>query len=83
MKAFITKFVLTAGIQEVDDAEISGLSSTMISVKSLGPYANFHGEGKEWHRTREAAVLRANVMRTAKIVNLTKQIKKLEATAFI
>ena len=80
MKAFITKHCLTVGIQEVDDAELS--SSSMISVLSLGVFANFHGEGREWHRAKDLAIIRANEMRAAKIKSLKKSISKLEAMKF-
>ena len=82
MKIWITKYALTTGIQEVDDAEISSASPSMISVPSLGVFATFHGEGREWHRTEDAAVERADLMRYKKIAALDKQIKKLEAIRF-
>ena len=82
MKAYITKHALTAGIQEVDDAEISQHTPTMVLVKSLGLYAYFHGEGTNWHRTRESAVTRAEKMRVARIAYMKKTIKKLESLKF-
>jgi hypothetical protein len=82
MKAYITKYALTSGIQEVDDASEPEYESRMISVRSLGVFANFHGEGREWHRTKESAVAKAEQMRLAKIVSLKKSIKKLESLNF-
>lgn len=79
MKAFITKYCLSIGIQEVDDAEHDQKFTSMISVPSLGPFANFHGEGMEWHRTYEAAVAMAHKIRLRKIASLKKSIAKLEA----
>ncbi len=79
MKVFITKYALTAGIQEVDAEDCSSIAPEMISV---GKYSHFHGEGREWHRTIELARLRAEAMREAKIVSLTKQIAKLEKMKF-
>ena len=37
-----------------------------------------HGEGKDWHRTKESAVKRAENMRAAKIASMRKSIAKLE-----
>lgn len=82
MKAFITKYALTSGIKEVDDAEISENCISMISVKSLGCFANFHGEGLDWHLTKEAAIFRANEMRNSKIKSLKKAISKIEQLNF-
>lgn len=81
MKAFITKYALTHGIQEVDDAEISPQAPSMISVRSFG-VACFHGEGKDWHRSREGAVTRAEEMRVKKIASLQKKIIKLGELTF-
>lgn len=83
MKAFITKYALTKGIQEVDDAELSSCMGTsgMISVKSLG-LSYFHGEGKDWHKTIISAQNRANSMRVKKIYALKRSIAKLEALDF-
>lgn len=78
MRIFATKYALTAGIQEVE-GEIS--SNGLFCENGL--YGRFfHGEGRDWHRTREAAVRRANQMRIAKIASLKKQLAKLESQAF-
>jgi hypothetical protein len=78
MKLFITKYALTEGIQEFE-GEITDTSLSMVMVpagnRRLSQF--FHGEGREWHRTRESAVARALVMRQNKIVSLNKKIKKL------
>lgn len=39
-------------------------------------------EGRQWHRTREAAVARALEMREAKIASLERQIAKLRKMEF-
>ena len=39
--------------------------------------------GKDWHRTPEQALARAEEMRLAKIESLKKSIKKLEGLKFI
>lgn len=40
------------------------------------------GEGKEWHRTKEQAIERAEEMRVNKIKSLKAQIDKLEKLSF-
>lgn len=42
----------------------------------------YHGEGREWHRTKESALKRAEEMRVKKIASLRKQIEKLEKMRF-
>lgn len=74
---WITKYALTLGIltEQVKDP-VQDHSPNMICAKAIGPSAYFHG--KDWHRTEEAAVVRAESMRKAKLVSLRKQITKLE-----
>jgi hypothetical protein len=81
---WITKYALTEGIQETDAEHCLAAApkGTMINCPSLGVFATFHGEGRDWHRTKEGAVAKAEKMRLAKIVNLQKMIKKLEAMKF-
>jgi len=80
---WITKYALTDGIVEVKNARhCVSTSVNMIDCPSLGVFATFHGEGKEWHRTRESAVKRAEAMRVKKIAAYKKSIKKLEALKF-
>ena len=75
MKVYITKYALTRGILEAD-AELNPRFPTMVST-NLG-----HFHGKDWHETKEAAIYRAEEMRTKKIASLKKQIEKLEALKF-
>jgi hypothetical protein len=82
MKAYITKYCLTGrvGIQEVSDAIECGKG--MVSVPSLGCSAYFHGEGTEWHKTKESAIARAEQMRLARIMSFRKAIMKLKSLKF-
>lgn len=82
VKAWITKYALTEGIIEVDDADVSSCAPSMISCKSLGVFATFHGEGREWHRSLEEAKARANKMKASKIKSLRWALAKLEAMTF-
>jgi hypothetical protein len=79
---WITKYALTEGILECDAEHCLSVSASMVKAPSLGIHACFHGEGKDWHRTREGAVARAEQMRLAKIANLKKAIKRLESMRF-
>lgn len=80
MKVYITKYALTTGILTEDDGEVSEESPGMVSCKSLGVFAIFHG--KDWHATPEAALVRAEEMRGKKIKSLEKQIAKLRVMKF-
>lgn len=83
MTVYITKHALTSGIQEARDAQICRtVSESMIQVPSLGWNAYFHGEGKQWHRTREGAVAKAKEMQAAKIRSLEKSLKKIKTMRF-
>lgn len=78
-KVFVTKYALTAGIEEVEVEACEG-SSGMVKGPSVFEY--YHGEGREWHRTRESAVKKAEDMRARKLESLNKQIAKLEKFKF-
>jgi hypothetical protein len=78
MKVWITKYALSTGIREAEVEE--SVSSLRMVVGKAGEF--YHGEGKEWHRTEEAARVRANEMVQAKIASLKKQLVKLEAMKF-
>lgn len=79
MSYFITKYALTEGIRIIDN-DSYGVDGGMLWNNRDGYY--FHGEGKEWHRTKESAVKRAEEMRLAKIASLKKSIAKLEKLKF-
>lgn len=80
MKVYVTKYALTTGILTAEDGEVSEESPGMVSCKSLGTFANFHG--KDWHKTPEAAIARAEEMRGKTITSLEKQIAKLRVMNF-
>lgn len=86
MKIFVTTRALTEGILEVE-AEQSIESPSMVSWVNPGcsnaAWNNYaHGEGRQWHRTREAAIEKAEKMRLDKIYSHAKAIKKLNALKF-
>lgn len=76
MKIWNSKYALTEGLIEQEGEEVG---DSMVHVGSL---QYLHGEGKEWHRTRESAAARAEVMRKAKIASVRKQLARLEAMRF-
>jgi len=79
IKAWITKYVLTEGIKVVD-AEVCG-DGKMIAYGNVG-YGSQYAHGKDWHRTPEAALARAEEVRKAKIASLKKSIAKFEVMIF-
>ena len=84
IRVWITKYALTQGIYEV---EVTECDNGMVSQKpQKGSLCNmnsyYHGEGREWHRTREGAVAKAEAMRKKKIAAIRKQLLKLEAMKF-
>ena len=80
MKVFITKYALSQGIYE---AEVEDCGDGMVRQPNANCYAScFHGEGREWAKTREAAIECAEKMRTRKLASIEKQVKKLKALEF-
>lgn len=79
MKVWITKYALTSGVIETEGT-VSISFPDMLDAKGFANY--LHGEGKEWHKTKESAIKRAEEMRQKKIESLKKQIKKLELMRF-
>lgn len=81
MKAYITKYALSEGIQEVDAELCTGISETMIKYTLLGCYPQ-HAHKGEWFDSKEKAIADAESRRLRKIESLKKSIKKLEALRF-
>lgn len=78
MQIYSTKYALTDGIVE---KEVRDVGDGMVEVlEGYGYY--LHGEGKEWHRTWESAVARAEEMRHKKIKSVEKQLEKLKNMKF-
>lgn len=80
--AFITKYALTQGIFEKQVEHCTDISDQMVAVLGQTFQECYHGEGRDWHRTKQGALLRADHMREAKIKSLKQQIKKLEKMTF-
>ena len=78
-EVWITKYALSTGIRK--ETVRQSLSPDMVVTDDRWKQC-FHGEGRDWHRTRESAEARADMMRQAKILSLRKQIMKLGAMTF-
>lgn len=79
MKAWITKYALTKGIMEIKASPTGNPEM----IEGPGSLEYYHGEGRDWHRTRESALERAEVMRTNMIISLEKRIKNLRKMEWI
>ncbi len=81
MKIWNTKYCLTNGItaHEVKD-EYSNMVVIPATDKSY--QICLHGEGKEWHKSRSSAVVRAEEVKIKKLISLDKQTKKISAIKF-
>lgn len=81
MKFYITKYALTDGIKEVEAPEPTDQETTL--VLTGGRFTQYaHVEGLEWHRTKESAKKRAEIMREKRIASHKKQIEKLSKLEF-
>lgn len=77
IKAWVTKYALTSGIMLVDGVVNHGINSELLK------YGNYNAVlPPDWHRTKEAALERAEAMRKAKIAALKKSLNKLERLTF-
>lgn len=79
MKIWITKYALTTGIYEIEAKETH--SPSMVSDANH-PLSMYHGEGKEWHKSKEDAIQMAEMMKNKKIESLEKQLKKVKKLKF-
>jgi len=84
-KVWITKYALTQGIFEVEVefpsyADVDNDKNYVKVVKNQGE--GYFGEGKDWHRTKESAIKRAEKMKMNKIANVEKQLEKLKKMKF-
>lgn len=78
MRIYCTKWLFTRGIFE---AEAEDLGNGMVKMEGV-TFGYLHGEGKDWHKTRDSAVKKAEEMRAKKLKTLEKQIKKISAMKF-
>ena len=81
IKVYITKYALTSGI-EIVKVNIYSNTPSLVRYNTGGFDQYAHVEGREWHRTAEAAIKRAEEMRVAKIKSLHKSIARIEKLKF-
>lgn len=81
MKVWITKYALTKGIYETEAKDCFDINPDMI-VEVNDSWHQVAHHGNDWHRTHEAAVLRANEMKTKKRASLKRQLAKVETLEF-
>ena len=79
--AWITKYALTNGIKKCEVEDCFDTSPDYVKDRTAQWGGGYHR--KDWHRTREAAVARAEEMRLAKIKSLRKSLEKFEAMRFV
>ena len=81
IRAWVTKSALRDGVYMVEGDVCHGICSDMLKwgIKFGGTDT---AHGKDWHRTPEAAIARAEEMRLAKIESLKKSINRLEGLKF-
>ena len=82
MKAWISKYALTKGVFQIDARETQQ-SSMIADVTNGRSGIYYHREGRDWHRTEEMALAKAEAMRRARIASLKKQVRKLEDSRFL
>lgn len=75
--AYITKYALTTGIET---QQVKQWNKGMVSYELSGRIKYAHG--KDWHITKEAAILRAEQMRSAKLKCIQDKINKLNGLKF-
>lgn len=78
--AFITKYALTKGILEKRVGDCFDISPNMVSFIGAEWSECYHG--RDWHRSRADAIVRAEEMRKAKIESLKRQLTLLTALKF-
>lgn len=79
VEAWITKYALTSGIIHVNGEVNDG---TLVWYGESGLMNFAHGEGREWHRSLDAALGRSEEMRLLRIESLRKSIRKVEKVKF-
>ena len=87
MKVWITKCALTQGIEEIDSNQVKEFEmqdTGYLCFRRSGKYSytvEIYSQ-KDWYKTKESAIQKAEEMRQKKIASLKKQIEKLERMRF-
>jgi hypothetical protein len=80
MKVWVTKYALTQGLFEMN-AEIIDRGARHVYAKGKGPNGGSIFT-REWTKTREEAVAKAEAMKNARIRSLKRSITKLQTKTF-
>lgn len=80
VKAYITKYALTKGIEVVDG--ITAKECPEMLTVTAGAYRS-HYHGDDWHTTPEAAIKRAELMRKNKVNSLKKSLAAVRDVKFV
>lgn len=75
IKIWITKYTLSSG--KIDEA-VAEIDPTYSGMATIREKFQSHLDGKEWHRSREAAVSQVLLNIAAKRSSIAKQIAKLD-----
>lgn len=80
IRVWITRYALSHGIFDkvVEECGAAG----MVRVVGSSPPIYYHGEDRDWHRTREGAIAKAEDTRRRKLATLKKQIAAIERLDF-
>lgn len=82
MKIWNTKNCLINGITEHEGEQFEGGELVSITNTDKNCVSHLYGEGREWHRSLESAITRANEIKIKKLQSLDKQVKKISAIEF-
>lgn len=80
MKVWVTKYALTQGLFEMN-AEIINRGTHHVYAKGKGPTGG-NIFTREWTKTREEAVEKAEKMKKARITSLKRSIANLQTKTF-
>jgi len=83
-KVYITKYALTSGIIEMYGVLCDAHPDMIECLNddlSKKPYGCYY-HGKDWHRTKEEAITRAEEMREKKVNSLNKKISQITNLKF-
>jgi len=76
---WISKYALTKGVFAITAEDCFDTSGKMVRDMNNN-YLYYHG--KDWHKTRKAAVKRAKEMKAKKIASLKKSIERIRKLEF-
>ena len=78
---WISRYALAGGVKELPLIRADDDGYAWVEIKGGPSYGEMMGRA-DWHRTKEAALARAEEMRTAKIASHEKSIAKLNKLTF-